>query len=196
MNQDCLNCKSVCCMAGKSYSAVMSEREMQALRSAVKADKELLEIVGEDFSYYDETAHAYKMRKLEDDKCVFWNSETYACRVYDIRPLDCKIFPREYRWFRWMHSPQCPSKNFKKSELLTHLKSRTPSEIRTLKKMHILTPESTKDKIWIFLMRSTPIAKVYVFYAFIFDKTKKTTKIISAKKDPLAKKIKDYIFQK
>lgn len=182
MNQDCLNCKSACCMAEKSFSAVISDREMATLRAAVEADKSLLETVGKNFAYYDKNAKAYKTRSLENGWCVFWNPENCACRIYEIRPLDCKIFPFEYRWFRWIRSPQCPAKNFKKKSVLGNLKQSDPKEIRALKLMHINTPESTKDKLWIFLIRTTPTAKLYALYAFLMDAAKRRAKKLHKKR--------------
>ncbi|GEM_PF-6865967 len=165
MNNDCVNCKSKCCMAGLDYSAVMTKEEVDILENTLSTRPDLRgKLSSEHFYYRDEKIDAYKMRKFENCRCVFWNPETFGCDVYQSRPLDCRIFPLEYRWFRWLHSPQCPSGNFDKNRLLSQFKDFTPKQIRALKLLHIRTPESTKDKLWIFMLKVLPIEFFYAMY--------------------------------
>ena len=165
VTHDCAWCKSMCCKAGYDYSALLTRAENERLRERVKNDPELAAKCAGDFSYFDARVGAYKMRKFADNRCVFWEPSTCACRVYEDRPADCRIFPLEYRWFRWMHSPQCPSKGFEKRGMLRQLDAYAPEQVRHLKLLHIRTPESTKDRLWIFLSKVLPVAALYAFYA-------------------------------
>lgn len=165
MKNDCVSCKSMCCMAGLPYSAVLTREEADAMRMAVLSSPELRKIVDPDnFCTFDEKIGAYKMLKDASNRCVFWNPETCGCRAYSSRPLDCRIFPLEYRWFTWIHSPQCPSKNFSRRLLLAQLDSAPPENVRKLKLLHLLTPESTRDKLWMLALKLLPITACYRLY--------------------------------
>lgn len=160
MKDICASCKKMCCKADISFSPVLSDAEISNIEAFQTKNNSPLRNK-DDFCFFDAESKTYRLKKLADNSCVFWNSQTRGCSIYAARPLDCKIFPLEYRWFTWMHSPHCPSDMFKKDKMLAQFDGCAKSEIKALKLMHLQAPESTKDKFWIFILKVLPLAKIY-----------------------------------
>lgn len=171
MKDVCQNCKKMCCKADISFSPVVTKSEIDKIEAFLSANQDVRKLAGDkDFSYFDSESKTFKLSKFSDNRCVFWNPDTSKCRIYPARPLDCKIFPFEYRWFSWMYAPHCPSKVFNKKIMLSQFKDYSPEQVKKLKLMHLRAPESTKDKLWIFILKVLPIASIYEHICGLYKK--------------------------
>ncbi len=46
----------------------------------------------EEFAVYDEEAKIYRLRNI-DGHCYFLDPSTGLCKIYDIRPTGCRLYP-------------------------------------------------------------------------------------------------------
>lgn len=57
----------------------------------------------------------YQMRAAQNGKCIFYCEETKKCRIYEHRPLDCRLYPLDIDIqdgrFVWIAYKTCPIKD-------------------------------------------------------------------------------------
>jgi Fe-S-cluster containining protein len=61
-------------------------------------DIERIETLGyrlEDFAVFDEESGVWRLRNV-NGHCVFFNEETKLCKIYENRPIGCRLYPLNY----------------------------------------------------------------------------------------------------
>ena len=65
-----------------------------------------LDLIKKNYSYSDylktieingESVTAIK-KKENSTECVFWNSSTGGCKIYEFRPMDCRLYPFDIQY--------------------------------------------------------------------------------------------------
>ncbi len=75
----------------------------------LKDDIERIESLGYKRSLFAEKRGSFIMLKNVDGHCVFLNPHTGSCRIYEKRPLGCRIYPLIYdEEFGVLLDPECP----------------------------------------------------------------------------------------
>ncbi len=166
MNEGCVQCNSGCCDANEAISAVLSLSEVERLKSVLEKEYAFTE----EFCIYENKIKGYRMLANSRKKCILLD-ENSQCMAYSHRPLDCKLFPLEYRWFRWKLSYFCPTRNsFNIKCLKRQLKSHSRKERVELKLLHLRSPESGNDKLWIIFLKIFPVAWIFEMYLRLLKK--------------------------
>ena len=109
---ECIRCGKCC--SDKNTIVNLTFNDLKRLKSGLKlSSEELLEIT----SFYlikkpfsseiiekmvvppintEKGKSFIALRKVEEGKCLFYNSKTKKCRIYPIRPCFCRTFPFSY----------------------------------------------------------------------------------------------------
>ena len=86
----CLTCGGRCC-TGESGYIFVNKSEIEDISSFLNLSTR--EFVKE-YLYREGFKFSIKERKLEDSyECVFYDSATNGCMIYEARPLQCRTFP-------------------------------------------------------------------------------------------------------
>ena len=86
----CLTCGGRCC-TGESGYIFVNESEINDISN-------FLNINTKDFIskylYRERFKYSIKERKVDNSyECVFYDASTNGCRVYEVRPIQCRTFP-------------------------------------------------------------------------------------------------------
>jgi len=90
-SEDCLKCKE-CCKFEKDdlyFSPIFTSKEVEEVRKRF-GDVEC-------FVEYKGSKNVFQIRMLKSEKggyvCPLLDEDTHLCKIYDIRPFDCKLWP-------------------------------------------------------------------------------------------------------
>lgn len=96
--QKCVNAKASCCSNPAIDSPMILPNEVKAIAKAT--NKEISEFADEvDFAamHNDKALKTlYQMKRDENDNCCRFYKDC-KCSIYDIRPIDCRIFPYDIK---------------------------------------------------------------------------------------------------
>jgi len=112
--QSCTEC-STCCIFEESeaYFAPVFTKD-EANRIKVKTKGKFSDM----FQTYKKSKNIFQIKLIRSKKnkavyvCPFLDEKTHTCKIYNIRPLDCKIWPLIVMW----------DKNHKKAQLVCYSK--------------------------------------------------------------------------
>ncbi len=62
----------------------------------LRSDIERIKSLGYDESFFVREMYGYKVLKNINGYCVFYNPSTKKCRIYQARPLGCRLYPIIY----------------------------------------------------------------------------------------------------
>jgi Fe-S-cluster containining protein len=88
---DCANCGGACCTGESGY--------IWAKYQEIEKMANFLELTIEEFAtiYLRKVKHRYSLieRKIDTDNyaCIFFDNITKQCKIYPVRPLQCRTFP-------------------------------------------------------------------------------------------------------
>ncbi len=141
----CKKCKDEeCCR--EPYYAFVAENEIERIRNKIKELKLKISDKSEDFIdievvYYEDEPLKFKVIKKINKDCIFLENRRY-CRINEVKPFDCKIWPLTYDYFPKenklvIYLGDCPlTKKMPKSwiestieEIKKELKKRTKEEL-------------------------------------------------------------------
>lgn len=107
----CEACQGRCC-TGESGSIFATKKEFEAMAI-------FLDLTPDDFKrdYLVKVNNRYSLSEIrynESHDCIFYNRETNGCKIYDVRPAQCRTFPF---WNYFKSYPQelkdeCPGVTF------------------------------------------------------------------------------------
>lgn len=94
---NCVNNKANCCSNPNVDSPMILPSEIEAISKATKIDKNLFATKIEFSKMYndDSLKDLYQMKRKKNDNCYFYKNN--KCSIYDIRPIDCRIFPYDVK---------------------------------------------------------------------------------------------------
>lgn len=94
---NCVNNKANCCSNPNVDSPMILPSEIEAISKATKIDKNLFATKIEFSKMYndDSLKDLYQMKRKKNDNCYFYKDN--KCSIYDIRPIDCRIFPYDIK---------------------------------------------------------------------------------------------------
>ena len=86
----CESCEGRCCTGESGYIYVTKE-EIFKIADLLKLD---VNEFGVKYLYKNGYKYSIKERKVEDSyECVFYDSKTNGCQIYEARPSQCITFP-------------------------------------------------------------------------------------------------------
>jgi len=102
-----LDCEvRVDCRAGETFCAKCCRNAVVPL---LRGDYERLKARLGDVERYVEWVEGVPVLKRVNGACVFLEEATGRCRVYEDRPLACRLYPLVYSPGMWVHpDPRCP----------------------------------------------------------------------------------------
>ncbi|PLJ78619.1 YkgJ family cysteine cluster protein [Infirmifilum sp. SLHALR2] len=102
-----LDCEvRVDCRAGEAFCAKCCRNAVVPL---LRGDYERLKARLGDVEGYVEWVEGVPVLKRVNGACVFLEEATGRCRVYEDRPLACRLYPLVYTPGKWVHAdPRCP----------------------------------------------------------------------------------------
>ena len=87
----CNNCNGNCCIGESGYIWINSQ-EIQALAFHLKISVEDLKI-----RFLNKIAYKYSIKEVQlaqnNYVCCFFDLDKKQCKVYDVRPTQCRTFP-------------------------------------------------------------------------------------------------------
>lgn len=96
--RNCVEKKATCCSDPNVDSPMMLPHEAETIAKALKIDKNDFSKVIDFSKMYDDytlkTLYQLK-RQNNSDSCYFYKNN--QCTIYDIRPIDCRIFPYDIK---------------------------------------------------------------------------------------------------
>ena len=98
MCADCVNASATCCSNPQVDSPMILPNEVKEIANNVKkAVNEFATAIDFSKMHHDNTLkQLYQMKKQEDsNNCYFYQNN--KCTIYDIRPIDCRIFPYDIK---------------------------------------------------------------------------------------------------
>lgn len=86
-------CKTCCVFdkIDKYYAPIFTEAELNKVKKLAKKLPQFISHKG--------AKNVFQIKLVESEKlkdtlaCPFLNEETYSCRIYSVRPLDCRLWP-------------------------------------------------------------------------------------------------------
>lgn len=104
---DCYKQKAVCCCASEEIDMpLFFESEINAIRSGLSKKKRSTKNYSQPLSEPYDQCRVRQISRLEKAKpdgqleysrCYFFDMETKQCKIYDNRPIDCRLFPFDIR---------------------------------------------------------------------------------------------------
>ncbi len=85
---ECTQCGQCCRRRGPYAHVYITEDELEALAAHLGDD---VAAVRQRYTFRDE--FGYRQLRFQADACVFLDTATGRCRVYEARPLQCRTFP-------------------------------------------------------------------------------------------------------
>lgn len=93
----CVGNKANCCCDKSVDSPMMLPNEVEAISAALKINKDdFSNKIGFSKMYGDiALKDLYQMKRNSNDACFFYKNN--QCTIYDIRPIDCRLFPYDIK---------------------------------------------------------------------------------------------------
>lgn len=86
----CSACQGKCC-TGESGYIYVTKNEIEKISKLLSLD--IREFVND---YLFKKGYKYSIKEIkfnDSHECIFYDRESNACTIYDVRPLQCKTFP-------------------------------------------------------------------------------------------------------
>jgi len=107
----CRGCVKACCCRSEASTYSMHHEALVSAGEIVRIERATgrSDFYEERESHYAEEAY-YTLRLRDDGTCLFFEPQVGQCSIYDIRPVDCRLFPLDFdefdeddtnRWFLW-----------------------------------------------------------------------------------------------
>jgi Fe-S-cluster containining protein len=92
----CHDCLQKCCYfsTGTNLEATLSLNEIAKIERATGRS----DFYEERNSYYVDELY-YRLKSTSDNYCVFYDPQQEICTIYDVRPIDCRLYPFDFDTF-------------------------------------------------------------------------------------------------
>ena len=159
----CSKCSQKCCSFHKKNNpeATLSYNEVKRIEQATGHS----DFYEEKQSCFADTSY-YKLKVTSNNDCVFYDTQKEICTIYDIRPMDCKLYPFDFdafepgKGYMWMLNDCLFSQQFDEEtidEMINDFESNYMEEISEIYFCGDTSFEGTEDREGFRILREMKI---------------------------------------